>query len=42
MPITQDHTPCYLILEDGTILEGQSFGAKIEVDGEVGKVNTRG
>lgn len=28
---------CYLILEDGTIFPGTSFGAKNTVDGEVGK-----
>lgn len=28
---------CYLILEDGTIFSGTSFGAKKAIDGEVGK-----
>lgn len=37
---TNNSTPCFLILEDGTILEGQSFGSKNDIDGEVGKVNT--
>lgn len=32
--------PCYLILED-TILPGEVFGAKTEIDGEIGKL-TRG
>lgn len=29
--------PCYLILEDGEIIKGQSFGAKNPTNGEVGK-----
>lgn len=28
---------CYLILEDGTVLTGESFGAKKQTGGEVGK-----
>ena len=28
-----------LILEDGTILEGFSFGAEVSIGGEVGKYN---
>jgi len=28
---------CYLVLEDGTILQGQSFGAPVATEGEVGK-----
>lgn len=30
---------CYLILEDGTVFPGISFGAKQAIDGEVGKCN---
>lgn len=33
-------TITYLILEDGTILPGQSFGSQRDIDGEIGKVNT--
>lgn len=28
---------CCLVLEDGTILHGRSFGAQVPVEGEVGK-----
>lgn len=28
---------CYLILEDGCVLTGESFGARKQTDGEVGK-----
>lgn len=28
---------CYLVLEDGSILTGETFGAEKPVDGEVGK-----
>lgn len=31
------HVPCFLVLEDGTVLKGESFGAKRPVNGEVGK-----
>ena len=27
----------YLMLEDGTVFEGQSFGAHTDTDGEIGK-----
>ena len=27
----------YLMLEDGTLFEGQSFGAHTDTDGEIGK-----
>lgn len=30
------HT-CFLLLEDGTVLPGESFGARNQIDGEVGK-----
>lgn len=36
MPV-KDKKLCYLVLEDGTILPGATFGAEIETDGEVGK-----
>lgn len=29
---------CYLILDDGSIFPGTSFGAKNTIDGEVGKI----
>jgi hypothetical protein len=29
---------CSLVLEDGTVFTGESFGAEIPVDGEVGKL----
>lgn len=35
MPIKSEITPCYLALEDGTILKGDAFGAKREIEGEV-------
>lgn len=31
--------PCYLVLEDGTVFSGNSFGATKPIDGEVGKNN---
>jgi hypothetical protein len=34
---TKSKTTCSLVLEDGTILLGESFGAKVPVDGEVGE-----
>lgn len=37
MPV-KDKSLCYLVLEDGTILPGRSFGAKIPTDGEVGRL----
>lgn len=33
----ENSAPCFLILEDGEIIKGQSFGAKIPKNGEVGK-----
>lgn len=33
----EDTRVCCLELEDGTVLPGKSFGAPIDVDGEVGK-----
>lgn len=41
MPVKESKTPCFLLLEDGTVLRGEAFGAKREVDGEIGKI-TRG
>lgn len=38
MPLSEQPLPCFLLLEDGTILAGESFGAKKHVDGEVGKI----
>lgn len=29
--------PCFLVLEDGSVLKGESFGAKKAIDGEVGR-----
>lgn len=29
--------PCSLVLADGTILQGRSFGAAVPVEGEVGE-----
>lgn len=37
MCLTKKKSTCSLVLEDGTILPGESFGAKIPVDGEVGE-----
>lgn len=37
MCLKKMHSRCSLVLQDGTILPGESFGAKIPVDGEVGK-----
>lgn len=31
----------YLILEDGTLFEGYSFGANLDTKGEIGKINKR-
>lgn len=28
---------CFLVLEDGSVFKGQSFGSKKPTDGEVGK-----
>lgn len=36
MPVIVDK-PCYLVLEDGTIFSGTSFGANLDTEGEVGK-----
>lgn len=35
----EKNVPCFLVLEDGTVLPGESFGAKKPVEGEVGKLN---
>jgi len=35
---TKKRCTCSLVLEDGTVFTGESFGAKIPVDGEVGKL----
>jgi len=35
---TKKQCTCSLVLEDGTVFTGESFGAKIPVDGEVGKL----
>lgn len=32
-----ENVPCFLVLEDGTVFPGESFGAKRQIDGEVGK-----
>lgn len=39
---TEVNNPCFLVLEDGTTLQGETFGAKREVDGEIGEYSTRG
>lgn len=31
--------PCSLVLADGSVFQGRSFGAQVPVDGEVGKYN---
>lgn len=36
MTIEENQT-CFLVLEDGTILPGEAFGARKQIDGEVGK-----
>ncbi|RZC40808.1 CAD protein [Asbolus verrucosus] len=35
MTKSEDKQTCFLLLEDGTILPGESFGAKKQIDGEV-------
>ena len=35
-----EQQPCSLVLEDGTILPGMSFGAPVPTQGEVGKYQT--
>lgn len=35
---TKKQGTCSLVLEDGTVFTGESFGATIPVDGEVGKL----
>jgi len=35
---TKKQCTCSLVLEDGTVFTGESFGATIPVDGEVGKL----
>lgn len=37
MPV-KDKKVCYLVLEDGTVFPGTSFGSETETDGEVGKL----
>lgn len=32
-----ENIPCFLVLEDGTVFPGESFGAKRQIDGEVGE-----
>lgn len=32
-----DARACYLVLEDGTVLQGTGFGAQKPVDGEIGE-----
>lgn len=32
-----DARPCYLVLEDGNVLQGKSFGAQKSIDGEIGE-----
>jgi carbamoylphosphate synthase small subunit len=34
---SEDKQTCFLLLEDGTVLPGESFGARNHIDGEVGK-----
>lgn len=36
MCIKNQTIPCFLVLEDGTVLKGESFGARKAIDGEVG------
>lgn len=38
MTVGNKSAPCYLVLEDGTTYPGEFFGAREEVDGEVGKL----
>lgn len=37
MCVTSDPKVCSLVLEDGTVLTGYTFGAEKQIDGEVGK-----
>lgn len=37
MCLTEKKSTCSLVLEDGSVLPGESFGAKIPADGEVGE-----
>jgi carbamoylphosphate synthase small subunit len=32
---SEDKQTCFLLLEDGTVLPGESFGARNHIDGEV-------
>lgn len=32
-------TPCCLVLADGSVFPGKSFGAQVHTEGEVGKPN---
>lgn len=41
MCVTKKQCTCSLVLEDGTVFTGESFGAKVPVDGEVGKLILR-
>lgn len=40
MCLRKNEVNCYLLLEDGTLLEGESFGADVEALGEVGRFLT--
>lgn len=33
----KNRIPCFLVLEDGSTLKGESFGAKRPIGGEVGR-----
>lgn len=37
LTLHEKRSVCSLILEDGTILQGKSFGAAVNSDGEVGR-----
>ena len=35
-----DRKPAYLLLQDGTLFKGYSFGADVDCDGEIGTLIT--
>ena len=32
--------PCFLVLEDGTVISGEPFGSRRQTDGEIGRLGT--
>lgn len=34
---TEEDKNCYLVLEDGSVFEGKSFGARRQIEGEIGE-----